>query len=81
MVNLFGGLSFQPVSCFYFSLLGGPSFISGQPYPGIKPSIGWHFSKNQRWTGKVSFINVFDRTKMVNEDFGSLSLAIGRKLF
>jgi hypothetical protein len=81
MVNLFAGLSLHPTQSVYLSIIGGPSFISGQPYFGIKPSAGFYFSKNQRWMGKVSYINVFDRTKIVNEDFGSLSLAIGLKLF
>lgn len=81
MVNLFGGLSFQAAGQVCLSVVGGPSFISGRTYAGIKPSVGWYFSKRQRWTGKIAYINVFDRTKLVNEDFGSVSLAIGRKLF
>jgi hypothetical protein len=48
---------------------------------GVKPSFGFYFSKNQRWTGKVSYINVFNRDKTTKEDFGSISLAIGLKLF
>jgi|GEM_PF-2670840 len=31
--------------------------------------------------GKVSYINVFNWTKIVNENFGSLSLVLGVKLF
>lgn len=81
MVNLFAGSSFHPNESIYLSLLAGPSFISGQTLPGIKPSFGFYFSKTQKWTGKVSYINVFNRTKIINEDFGSLSLAIGVKLF
>ncbi|MBI3720149.1 MAG: hypothetical protein HY252_16340 [Sphingobacteriales bacterium] len=81
MVNLFVGSSFHPNQSIYLSLVAGPSFISGQTLVGIKPSFGFYFSKNQRWTGKVSYINIFNRTKIINEDFGSLSLAIGVKLF
>jgi hypothetical protein len=81
MVNLFVGSSFHPNQSIYLSLIAGPSFISGQTLVGIKPSFGFYFSKNQRWTGKVSYINVFNRTKIINEDFGTLSLAIGVKLF
>ena len=81
MVNLFVGSSFHPTQSIYISFVAGPSFISGQTFLGIKPSFGFYFSKTQRWTGKVSFINVFNRTKIANEDFGSLSLAIGLKIF
>ena len=81
MVNLFVGSSFHPNQSIYLSFVAGPSFISGQTLFGLKPSFGFYFSKNQRWTGKVSYINVFNRTKIINEDFGSLSFAIGLKLF
>lgn len=81
MVNLFAGLSFHPVQTVYLSLVAGPGFINGEILPGIKPSFGVYLSKNQRWTGKISYINIFNRTKLANEDFGSLSVAIGLKLF
>lgn len=81
MVNLFAGLSFQPMQSVYLSLVAGPGFINGEILPGIKPSFGVYLSKNQRWTAKISYINMFNRTKLANEDFGSLSVAIGLKLF
>ena len=81
MVNLFAGLSYHPTQELYLSFTAGPSFISGQTLFGIKPSLGFYFSKTQRWTAKVSYINIFNRTKIVNEDFGSLSIAIGLRLF
>ncbi len=81
MVNLFLGSSFHPAQSVYLSFLAGPSFISGQTLFGIKPSLGFYFSKAQRWTGKVSYINVFNRTKITKDDFGSLSVAVGLKLF
>ena len=81
MVNLFAGTSFHPNKHLFISFLAGPSFIGKQTLVGIKPSFGFYFSKNQRWTGKVSYINVFNRTKIVREDFGSVSLAVGFKLF
>ena len=81
MVNLFAGSSYHPTQSIYVSFVAGPSFINGQTFLGIKPSFGFYFSKTQKWTGKVSYINVFNRSKVVNEDFGSLSLSIGLKLF
>lgn len=81
MTNLFIGSSFYPKQRIYLSFVAGPSFISGEVFLGIKPSFGFYFSENKKWTGKISYINVFNRTKIVNEDFGSLSLGIGCKLF
>ena len=81
MVNLFVGSSFHPAQNVYISFVAGPSFISGHTFLGIKPSLGFYFSKSQKWTGKISYINIFNRDKRTKEDFGSLSLAIGLKLF
>ena len=81
MVNLFAGTSFHPTPTIYLSFLTGPSFVGGQTLLGIKPSFGFYFSESKKWTGKISYINIFNRDKTTNEDFGSLSLAIGFKLF
>lgn len=81
MINLFAGSSFHPNQHVYVSFLAGPSFIGGQTFLGIKPSFGFYFSKTQRWTGKISYINVFNRSKAAHKDFGSVNVAIGLKLF
>ena len=81
MVNLFIGSSFRLTQSIYLSFIAGPSFISGQTLLGIKPSIGFYFSKFHRWTDKLSYINIFNRDKATQEDFGSVSFAIGVKLF
>ncbi len=71
MLNLFIGSSFHPTKKIWLSFVGGPSFINGQTLLGIKPSFGFYFSANQKWTGKVSYINVFNRTQLAKENFGS----------
>ena len=82
MTNLFAGAAFQATKNLYLSFLGGPSFINNETLLAIKPSIGFHFLQNQRMTAKLSYINVFKRTKGIdNGDFSSLSLAIGVKLY
>lgn len=81
VINLFGGASFHLSKLVYFSLVGGPSFIGGQTLFGIKPSIGFYFSENQKWTGKFSYINVFGRDNTTKQDFGSVSIGIGVKIF
>jgi hypothetical protein len=81
VVNLFAGVSYHPTQKMYVSFLLGPSFINGNTSFGIKPSLGFYFSGNQKWTCKISYINVFNREPMSGQDFGSISLAIGLKLF
>lgn len=81
MVNLFLGYSYHPTKSIYVSLVTGPGFIGGQTLLGVKPSFGFYFSETKRWTGKISYINIFNRDKTTKEDFTSLSLAIGVKLF
>ena len=81
MVNLFAGSSFQLEPSIYVSFVAGPSFIGEQTLLGIKPSVGFYFSKNQRWTGKLSYINIFNRTQLTKADFPSVSAGIGVKLF
>ena len=81
MINLFVGSSFHPATNIYLSLVAGPSFVSGQTLAGIKPSLGFYFSKNQKWTGKISYINIFNRGNLIKQDFRSLSFSVGLKLF
>ena len=81
MINVFVGSSFQVTKGTYLSFLAGPGFISGQTLLGIKPSFGFYLSESKKWTGKISYINIFDRDKITKQDFGSISFAIGLRLF
>lgn len=81
MVNLFAGGSYYPTNTIYLAFVGGSSFIGGQTKFGIKPSLGFYFSQNQKWTGKISYINIFNRDKRTNEDFGSISFSLGVRLY
>lgn len=79
MVNLLIGPSFDLGPAVYLSLLAGPSFINDKILAGLKPSLGFYFSKSRRWTGKAAYIHIFNRYQ--REDFTSLSLAVGVRLF
>jgi len=80
MVNLFAGYSFNPTNKLSISCVAGPSFISGQTFLSIKPSIDIFFSKNNRWTAKAYYINIFNREKITGSDFGLVGFALGIKL-
>lgn len=80
MVNVFGGTSFQATKNIYLSVVAGPSFTSSGCF-GLKPSIGFYFCRNQRFTAKFSYLNVFNRDQETHQDFSSYSLSLGVKLF
>lgn len=79
--NFFIGTSFNPYGNLYISVVGGPSFINGQTLLGIKPSIGLYFPKTKRWTGKVSYTNIFNRDSGEKENYSSLIFSLGVRLF
>ncbi|MDQ6762738.1 MAG: hypothetical protein M3015_08925 [Bacteroidota bacterium] len=81
MKNILIGSSFHPGRNIYISMVAGPSFIEGNTYFAVKPSVGFYFSDKQKWTGKISYINVFNRDAYSKDDFGSISFAVGIKLF
>jgi hypothetical protein len=81
MVNLFAGTSYTATQNIYFSIVGGPSFIGGQTLLGIKPSVGFYFSKSKRGTANISYINIFNRDRVTKQDFGSICVSLGFKLF
>ena len=81
MVNLFAGTCFSPSQSIYLSFVAGPSLINGQTMLGIKPSVGFYFSTSQKWSGKISYINIFNRDKATQQDFSYLSIGVGLKLF
>ena len=81
MVNLFAGASFHLAQSVYFSLVGGPSFVSQEVRLGLKPSLGYYLSKKQKCTVKISYLTIVHRDRVTNEDFSSLSLSFGVRLF
>ena len=81
MVNIFAGANYQITERTYLSLLIGPGFVNGRACFGVKPSVGLYFPRNNRWTGRIAYINIFNREPAIDRDFGSLSLSVGLKLF
>lgn len=81
VLNFFTGASFHPIRIGYISFLAGPSFINGKTYLGVEPSLGFYFSRNQQWWGKISFINVFQNDQSSAQDFGVVTVGIAVKLF
>lgn len=81
MVNLFAGGSYHASNKFYISFAAGPSFIGGSTKFGMKPSFGFYFSSSQKWTGRVSYLNIVNRDEKTKQDFSAVSLAVGVRLF
>lgn len=80
-VSLLAGVSYNPVKPVYLSFLAGPSIVVGHTLFGIKPSLGFYFSPKQKWSGKLSYINIFNREPKSGKDFSSFSVGVGVRLF
>jgi hypothetical protein len=80
MINIFFGASVHPARNAYLSFLAGPSFVGGQTLLGLKPSLGFYFSANQKVTAKISYINVVKREERAKQNFTSFSLSLGVRL-
>lgn len=79
MFNLFAGASWHPNKNFFLSGAVGPSLIGGNVYLGFKPALGL-VTNNQRWMGKIFFINIFQRDFPTQSDFGSVGISVGYRL-
>ena len=81
MTNLLAGVNIHLNKKVNLSLLAGPSLINSQVHFSLKPSIALYFSKKQKTIGKISYINVFNRTHDPNKDYGSLNVSVCVSLF
>ena len=82
IVNIFAGISYQPSLKNCFSIAGGPSFLTGETLLGIKSAFIFYFPDSKKWKGQISYTNVFNRgIEGSKGNFGSLSFAIGLRLF
>jgi hypothetical protein len=81
MINVLAGASIHPIRNAYVSFLAGPSFLGGQTLLALKPSLGFYFSSNQKVTGKISYINVLKREERAKQNFTSISIALGVRLY
>lgn len=59
------------------SLTLGSSFFSNKAHFGIRPSLSYYPSKNQKWNTKLSFTHVPFKDEFTNQDFGYLSFSVG----
>jgi hypothetical protein len=60
---------------------GWPQLCKRTNDAGREAFGGLLFSPKQRWTGRLSYINVFNRGNIIQEDFGSLSFSLVVRLF
>lgn len=81
MLSLYAGPMFQPTERLFLTATVGASIYNSEAHLGIRPSIGYHLSKNKRWMTKASYTNVFQRDEISNERFSYLSFALALKLF
>ena len=80
-VNFLAGMAYHPTQQVFLSFAAGPGLINKQTLLCIKPSIGLFFNSNQKFSGRFSYINVFNRGQFSKEDFSSISISLSTRLF
>ncbi len=65
----------------YMAFAAGPSFINGKMLFGLKTSLGYFFSANQKWVVALSYGNIFDRYIPTKNDYGTIDLSFGLKIY
>ncbi len=79
--NAYLGVAFQPEKHIYLSFAAGPAFINGHALLGIKPAVGFYFSKKQRCTASFSLATIYNRYKPSSDDYKSVNITLGIRLF
>ena len=79
--SIYAGVLLQPSHRLFLSTTGGISLLNGKGYFGVRPSVGYHLSKNGHFAAKVAFTHIFQRDAISNQSFGYGSFALGVKLF
>ena len=81
ILGLYAGPIFHPTERLFLITTVGASIYNNEAHLGIRPSIGYHLSKNKRWITKASYTNVFQKDEISNESFSYLSFALTIKIF
>lgn len=81
VLGIYAGALLQPSHRLFISTTGGISFFNGKGHFGVRPSVGYHLSKDGRFTAKAAFTHIFQRDAISNQPFGYGSFALGVKLF
>lgn len=81
VLGVYGGGLLQPSNRLMIATTGGVSFFNNKGHFGLRPSVGYHLSKNGSVSAKAAFTHIFQRDEISNEPFGYASIALGIKLF
>lgn len=79
--SIYAGALLHSSHRLFLSTTGGISLFNGKGHLGVRPSLGYHLSKNGRFAAKASFTHIFQRDAISNQSFGYGSFALGVKLF
>jgi hypothetical protein len=81
-LNISIGVFFFPKEKIYLSFSTGPSFIKDRrTLLALKPSVGFYFSADKKWTGKFSYTNLVNLKYQRKSSFAFFSFSIGHQLF
>jgi len=88
-ISLLAGASIHPIRHLYFSFVAGPTLLNQKIYLSTKPSIGFYFDKNRKWTTKISGVIIYNYIPVKpiidgapdKEGIGYLQVSVGHRLF
>lgn len=88
-ISLLAGASIHPIRRLYFSFVAGPTLLNQKIYLSTKPSIGFYFDKNRKWTTKISGMTIYNYIPVKpvfngapdKESIGYLQVSVGHRLF
>jgi hypothetical protein len=81
VLRLYAGPMLQPTKRLFLTTTAGASIYHNEIHFGVRPSVGFYLSKNQRGVAKTSYTNVFQRDNISQESFRYLSFSLAVKLF
>lgn len=80
MVNLFTGFAWEPVQEIHLSTTAGASLAGGQFLFGFKPAVGGYLLR-RKVLMKLYYLNIFNRGRVVKQNFESIGFSMGIRVF
>lgn len=81
VTSLSGGLAYFPSQRFFVALTGGAALVNKNIEPLVKPGIGFMLDKSNKFLVKASYNHIFNRENVIDENFASVSIGVGVKIF
>ena len=81
VLGIYAGGLLRPANRLMVATTAGVSFFNGERHIGLRPSVGYHLSRDGSVSAKASFTHIFQRDEISSEPFAYASIALGIRLF